>query len=280
MEISIGFSNQQPRVDRYFDSVALQWQELYRGHNLRSEIFSYRQAVALKWIADEVPLKDAHVLDIGCGAGPASVAMAIRGARVKAVDSIDTMVGLTRKSADEAGLSDLIEASVGDVHALDFPENTFDAAVAIGLIYWLHSPQQALSELFRVLKPGGCLVVTADNARRLTYLLDPANLEFVIRLRRSIGSLLRSAGLKKPDPQIKVNRYSVCAFDQLVAACGYRKVKGMTIGFGPFSFLGQKWIPEMVGMPLHRRLQQLAENGNRVCADGGNHYIVLARKPR
>lgn len=279
MSVSTETVSHQPRVERYFDSVAMQWRELYRGASLRSEVFSRRQSLALNWLAQQISPRDAHVLDVGCGAGPASVALAIRGAHVKAIDVTERMVNLTRKSAEEAGVSELVEAATGDIHSLKFAEGSFDAAVAIGLIYWLHSPQQALSELFRVLKPGGYLLVTADNAQRLTYLLDPGNLPPVIGVRRLTGSLLHSLGLRERRPTIKVNRYSLRGFDELLSACGFEKVKGMTVGFGPFSFFEKKFLHDAIGAPLHRSLQQMAESGNALFANRGNHYLVLARKP-
>lgn len=279
MFLPFDITNQQLRVERYFHSVALQWRELYRGNGLRSEVFSLRQATVLEWIFKHVPLRGADVLDVGCGAGPASVALAIRGARVKAIDPVERMVNLTRECAQQAGVADLVEAQTGDVHALSFADNTLDSAVAVGVIYWLHSPQQALTELFRVLKPGGLLAITADNLQRLTWQADPWNLGSVITLRRACGRMLRSVGLHKPAPEIRVNSYSIAEFDRLIAACGFEKVMGATVGFGPFTLFDRKFIPEAVGTMLHRRLQKLADQRYPFLANRGNHYIVLARKP-
>ena len=279
MFLSFDITNQQVRVERYFHSVALQWRELYRGNGLRSEVFSLRQARVLEWIFKHVPLRGANVLDVGCGAGPASVALAIRGARVTAIDPVERMVNLTRESAQEAGVADLIEAQNGDVHALSFANNAFDAAVAVGVIYWLHSPQQALTELFRVLKPGGLLAITADNLQRLTWRVDPWNLGSVIKLRRACGRMLRSAGLRKSAPEIRINSYSIADFDRLIAACGFEKVMGATVGFGPFTLLDRRFIPQAAGTMLHRRLQKLADQSCPLLVNRGNHYVVLARKP-
>ena len=279
MSHTLTFSTQQPKVDHYFESIAHEWKQLYRDRGLKSEIFSYRQAVALNWIAESVSLRNADVLDVGCGAGPATVALAQRGARVKAIDTVTRMVSLTQQSASEAGVSDLVEASIGDIHRLNFRENSFDAVVAIGVIYWLHSPTQALNEVFRVLKPGGYLVVSADNAKRLTYAADPAHLPSILGLRRRAARLLRSLGLRKAASSIPVNRYSIEEFDQLIAAMGFRKMKQLTVGFGPFSFCECHFIPDLVGIKLHGFLQRLAQCGFASLAGRGNHYVVLAQKP-
>jgi ubiquinone/menaquinone biosynthesis C-methylase UbiE len=278
MSHALNFPNQQLSVDNYFDSVAPQWKKLYRDRGLKPAIFAYRQSVALEWLAQSLTLENSDVLDVGCGAGPASVVLASQGARVKAIDTVPRMVNLTRQSAKERGLSSLIEPSVGDVHSLRFADNTFDAVVAIGVVYWLHSPRRALREIMRVLKPGGRLVVSADNACRITYTMDPGHLPSVLALRRSVGRALRATGLRQP-ASISVNRYSVAKFDELLTDCEFEKLKGITIGFGPFSFFECKVIPDFIGIKVHRILQRLAERQQSAFSSAGNHYVVLARKP-
>ena len=246
---------------------------------MKPAIFAHRQFVALEWLAQSLTLEKSDVLDVGCGAGPASVVLASLGARVKAIDTVPRMVNLTRQSAKERGLSSLIEPSVGDVHSLRFADNTFDAVVAIGVVYWLHSPRRALREIMRVLKPGGHLVVSGDNAHRITYTMDPAHLPSVLALRRSVGRALRATGLRQPASPISVNRYSVGEFDELLTDCEFEKLKGITIGFGPFSLFECKVIPEFIGIQVHRILQRLAEQQQSAFSSAGNHYVVLARKP-
>ena len=70
-------------------------------------------------------------------------------------------------------MQDRVRIHAADVHALPFQAHTFDLVVAIGVIPWLHSERVALQEMQRVLKPGGYLLVTADNNARLNRILDP-----------------------------------------------------------------------------------------------------------
>lgn len=279
MSIGTGIQQEKMIVENYFESTAYYWKQLYRDPGLKQAIFSYRQWVALRWI-DELRLPPgASVLDVGCGAGLGSVALAKRGYRVHALDVVKAMLELTRQCGEEAGVSELITPTLGDVHHLDFPDNTFHAVSALGLIYWLHSPEQGLREMVRVLKPGGSLVVSADNLWRLTYILDPVHLPLVLALLRMGARLLRRLGWRKPASSFTVKRLAIWQFDQLLMHVGLQKVRGMTLGFGPFSCFDRKLFPESTGLRLHWWLQERAEQGWPILRTGGNHYVVSAQKP-
>jgi hypothetical protein len=60
---------------------------------------------------------------------------------------------------------------------------------------------------------------------------------------------------------------------------GLKKVKGVTLGFGPFTVFGRAVLPEPFGTRLHRRLQNLAWLGTPVIRSTGTQYLVLAKRP-
>ncbi len=76
--------------------------------------------------------------------------------RVVALDIAPEIVARVQARAAAEGVTNL-EARVGDVHALPFEDATFDAVVLITVIGELPDPDHALTEFFRVLKPGGTL---------------------------------------------------------------------------------------------------------------------------
>ena len=78
--------------------------------------------------------------------------------------------------AQEHGVQDRVSVKVADVHQLPYDSGQFDVVVAVGVIPWLHSPGAAVVEMARVLRPGGQLVLTADNAARLMSFTDPRGL--------------------------------------------------------------------------------------------------------
>ena len=65
------------------------------------------------------------MLEVGCGAGFMSVALAERGFRVQAIDSVDAMVEQARQHAMESGTAELLSLGVGDVYALAFEDESF-----------------------------------------------------------------------------------------------------------------------------------------------------------
>ncbi|MBI5879733.1 MAG: methyltransferase domain-containing protein [Chloroflexi bacterium] len=102
----------------------------------------------------------AHFLDIGCGAGDDARALAqIVGmsGRVVGLDSSETMIEEARKRAVGANLP--LEFCVGYTYRLDFADNTFDGCRADRVFQHLDHPQQALTEMVRVVKAGGKIYV-------------------------------------------------------------------------------------------------------------------------
>jgi SAM-dependent methyltransferase len=103
------------------------------------------------------------VLEVGCGWGElAARVTAELGASVVALDLSPRMVELARaRGAD---------ARVGDVQELPFPDASFDVAVANWMLYHVPDLERALSELARVLRPGGRLVAATNGLDHLAEL--------------------------------------------------------------------------------------------------------------
>jgi SAM-dependent methyltransferase len=118
--------------------------------------------VALDAVAEVGPRR---VLEVGCGPGWASEWIARElGAGVVAIDQSERMVELTRARG--------LDARVGDVQALPFEDGSFDAALAAWMLYHVPDLDLGLSELARVLRPGGRLVAVTNGPAELPELWE------------------------------------------------------------------------------------------------------------
>lgn len=273
-----GNATQQKLVRALFDSTAKRWKMLYESEDIFGRIFQQRLAAALAFV-DKLALDaNSEILDVGCGAGLASVALAERGHFVEALDVAPAMLKSTREHALHARVAHRVKARLGDVHDLAFPNDTFDVVFAIGVTAWLDALQGVLEEIARVLKPGGHLVISAANRGGLHRLLDPRLNPALAPARRAARRLLR---LEHPQGAPKGARYcfySPQEFDSLLALAGFKKLESTMVGFGPFSILGRKVLPDSIGVYVDRWLQQLADDEVQLLRSAGHVYLVLAKK--
>jgi SAM-dependent methyltransferase len=99
-------------------------------------------------------LSGKRVLEYGCGTGWITVELAKRGAYVHAFDISPEAVSQAKASVRDAGLSAQCVLQVMGGERLDYPDDTFDFAVGFAILHHLDLTA-TLSELHRVLKPGG-----------------------------------------------------------------------------------------------------------------------------
>jgi SAM-dependent methyltransferase len=99
--------------------------------------------------------RDDEVLDVAAGTGNVAVAAARRGARVVASDITPHMVELGRARCADAGLT--VDWREADAEALPFADASFDAVLSTFGAMFAPRPEVAARELFRVVRPGGCV---------------------------------------------------------------------------------------------------------------------------
>lgn len=269
----------QEKVDAYFQSRSSFWKDIYAGSGVLAEILRDRQTAVLEWIDGLTLPQGSQVLEIGCGAGLMSVALAQRGLRVKAIDIVESMVEQTRRLAEESGTADLLSADVGDAHALLFDNESFDLVLAIGVIPWLEQPELAMREIARVTKPGGYAILATANRKALANLLDPLYNPYLAPLRQRLKLALERIGLwpKSSDRPLSMTYHDCGYVDAYLAGIGLIKTKGMTRGF-EFWLLRHKILPEPLAIALQHWLQHLCNLNLFGFRSLGIGYFVLARK--
>jgi 2-polyprenyl-3-methyl-5-hydroxy-6-metoxy-1,4-benzoquinol methylase len=271
------FANSNPQQENAnADFQTKYWKNIYTKGSLDSEIYRARQATVLDWINDLTLEPGSCMLEVGCGAGFLSVALAQRGFRVKAIDSTEAMVELASQHAADAGIADLLSVDIGNVHSLAFKDDSFDLVVAIGVIPWLENPELAMREIARVTRPGGYAILTTTNRAGISNFLDPWKNPILRPLKVRTRKALKSVGLHRGslDVTSHVRRY----IDKTLASNKLEKVRAKTLGFGPFSLFTRTIVPDAIGKRLNIRLQRLADRNIPGFRSTGKHYIVLTRK--
>ena len=134
------------------------------------------------------------VLEVGCGTGNYTIPVAHRCARTLAVDPSPEMLRYTRGRLDREGLS-RVETRLDRLPGAPAASQSFDGALAIGVLNYIKDVEGALKSLISSLKPGGWAVfnVPARSAEGRVYALA----EFVNRRRIYLYSIPEIVGLGK-----------------------------------------------------------------------------------
>jgi ubiquinone/menaquinone biosynthesis C-methylase UbiE len=102
------------------------------------------------------------VLDVGCGTGNFSMKLAGMGCIVTGIDVSEEMLNVAREKAAEKSLS--ISYLQMDATELTFEEGTFDAIVSMAAVEFIEDSARAVTEMFRVAKTGGQVLIGTINA--------------------------------------------------------------------------------------------------------------------
>lgn len=131
---------------------------------------------------------ESHVLDIGCGVGGPAVRIAKSfGARVTGISISQQQVARANVLAKAEGVSDRVIFRVEDATQMSFAEESFDAVVAIESMMHMPSREAVFTQISRLLRPGGQVVLT-DTVLRAP--IPPAKEAAVDRFFTSFGSTM------------------------------------------------------------------------------------------
>lgn len=140
----------------------------------------------LVYVATRQPLRGAHVLDIGCGGGLLSEAMAREGARVLGLDLSPELIDIAklhRLESKQNGATLDLDYRVQAVESLaDAEPGTFDAITCMEMLEHVPEPGSILEACARLLKPGGRLFVSTINRTPAAFALAIVGAEYVAGL--------------------------------------------------------------------------------------------------
>lgn len=165
--------SKKEQVAGMFDDIAGRYDFLNRFLSAGIDIRWRKKAIA--YLKDIEPKQ---ILDVATGTGDVAI-MAfglLKPEKITGIDISEGMLEIGRKKIEKAGLANRIELLKGDSEAISFNENTFDAVtVAFGVRNFQHL-EKGLSEVLRVLKPGGKFVVLEFSKPSLPFVRTFYNL--------------------------------------------------------------------------------------------------------
>lgn len=137
----------------FFNEIAQDYDAWYK-----TKIGNFADEVETRLAFDLfVPAQGMRVLDVGCGTGNFSIKLAQKRCKVTGIDISEKMLDIAREKAKMAGFN--IEFKKMDVYNLDFPSESFDAVFSMAAFEFIKEPQKAFNEMYRVLVPGGQLLI-------------------------------------------------------------------------------------------------------------------------
>jgi SAM-dependent methyltransferase len=167
-----------------------------------------------------------RLLDLGAGMGGFAVAAALRGANVVACEYNQAYCSIVALRAARHNRTLPICNTAGE--AIPFPANSFDAVVCWDVLEHVQSPHNVLSEIARVLRPGGCALITVINRRAwidphyhmrgITW-LPPWLAEWIIALR---GRSKKGAAFRDMQRFSEMHYFGYDEFVALAARYGFR----------------------------------------------------------
>ena len=194
----------ETRTASFFDTYANDFSAIYGNENTPLNAVvnrMFRKSMMLRYertLAGCQPIEGKTVIDIGCGPGHYSVALATRGAsRVLGVDFAAGMIDIAKKRAETAGVTDRCTFTLGDFLEVTGDE-TFDYAVVMGFMDYIEDPLALMKKVLKVCRGKAFFSFPADGGllawqRRLRY---RSRCALYLYTEPQIKSLVSSLGVK------------------------------------------------------------------------------------
>lgn len=196
----------QAELDK-FDELAQRWWDA----NGPQKALHALNPVRLDYVAQRTPLMGVAALDVGCGGGLLSEALAKSGAHVTAIDLAPNLLKVARLHGLESGIKVGYRQVAVDVLADELPAG-FDVITCMEMLEHVPDPGAIVEACARLLKPGGRLFLSTLNRTPAAFALAIVGAEYVARLLpkgthlyrdfikpAELARMLRDAGLELED---------------------------------------------------------------------------------
>jgi ubiquinone/menaquinone biosynthesis C-methylase UbiE len=263
--LTVAASNQDVKaVVEHFDrlSASGDWSRLYAI----SDGFTYHFHVRRARVLELLPRRLGRVADVGCGPGVMVEAVLERGGTFDGVDLSPEMV---REAQDRYGHLPGVSFRTGNIEALDLPSDSYDQVIVMAVIEYLKTPDRALAEVARIMRPGGLAIVTVPKP----WHVDRVTIAATAPL-RAAARVLGAAGADKL-PRLRLQPGEL---DASAARAGLRFAGGAQYHFTPVPYPLTRLAPGLC-MRLNAPFERLSATRSALPSFLAHGYVGLYRKP-
>ena len=251
-------------VVEHFDKLSANrgWSHLYEVTDGKSYHFHVRRARVLELLPERL----GRVLDVGCGPGVMVNAVLERGGSFEGRDLSPEMVA---ESIEKFGHLPNVNFKTGDIEKIDLPDASCDQVLAMAVIEYLSSPDKAMAEISRVLKPGGVAVITIPKRRHID--------KTMVSLATPFRALARIAGMATSDllPRLCLQPAEL---DRAAERAGLITDGGSQYNFTPFPYPLTRLIPD-ISMRLNTPFERWHETKSALKSFFAHGYVGRYRRP-
>ena len=169
--------NIDPAEIAKFDALASRWWDINGEMKPLHEINPLR----MQFIEQNIKVFGLNVLDIGCGGGILSESLALRGAKVTAIDMAEASIQVAKLHQQASDLSIDYQVTTAE----DFAKNhsgQFDVVTCLELLEHVPDPLSVIQACATLLKPKGKLFLSTLNRNVKSYLFAIVGAEYVLRM--------------------------------------------------------------------------------------------------
>ncbi len=166
----------------FYDDLGDRW---YTADDDPVALLRAENKVKLPWILNHIQknfkdTKNLKILDVGCGAGFATNYLSDFSNHITGIDLATTAMDTAKKFGLKNGHSD-VKYITGDANNLPFDEQHFDVVISLDFLEHVDQPEHIISEISKVLKPGGLFFYHTFSKNWLSYLVVIKGIEWFVK---------------------------------------------------------------------------------------------------
>ena len=171
------YHNVDPAEVAKFDALADGWWDPEGQSKPLHQINPLR----LQFISERTPLKNAKIVDVGCGGGILTESLALSGADATGIDMGELPLEIARLHALEAGLKINYQQITAEAMAAAHPD-TYDAVTCMEMLEHVPDPQAIINACAAMVKPGGDVYFSTLNRNPKAWLLAIVGAEYIANM--------------------------------------------------------------------------------------------------